>query len=144
MKEAMAAILHPEVSMENKEIAFDNFEQLVEGIDNANNIEALGLWQPLVDLLVSEQGELRKWAAWCMATAVSNNVKAQEKVRHWITATKVTASANANAIAATCLGCNTQARQASNTRPGPRCAEESYPCAFEWRAQLPAKSRQGC
>lgn len=81
MKEAMAAILHPEVSMENKEIAFDNFEQLVEGIDNANNIEALGLWQPLVDLLDSEQAELRKWTAWCMATAVSNNIKAQEKVR---------------------------------------------------------------
>lgn len=80
MKEAMAAILHPEVTLDNKIIAFDNFEQLVEGIDNANNMEPLGLWQPLVDLLGNEEAELRKWAAWCLATAVSNNVKAQEKV----------------------------------------------------------------
>lgn len=80
MKDAMAAILHPEVSLEDKLVAFDNFEQLVEGIDNANNMEPLGLWAPLVGLLDSEEGELRKWAAWCLATAVSNNVKAQERV----------------------------------------------------------------
>lgn len=80
MKEAMAAIRHPEVPLEDKLIAFDNFEQLVEGIDNANNMEPLGLWAPLVDLLNSEEAELRKWAAWCLATAVSNNVKAQERV----------------------------------------------------------------
>ena len=80
MKEAMAAIRHPEVPLEDKLVAFDNFEQLVEGIDNANNMEPLGLWTPLVELLDSEEAELRKWAAWCLATAVSNNVKAQEKV----------------------------------------------------------------
>jgi hypothetical protein len=80
MKDAMAAILHPEVSLDDKVVAFDNFEQLVEGIDNANNMEPLGLWEPLVGVLGSEEGVLRSWAAWCLATAVSNNVKAQEKV----------------------------------------------------------------
>jgi hsp70-interacting protein len=80
MKDAMTAIQHPDVSLDNKITAFDNFEQLVEGIDNANNMEPLGLWAPLVELLGSEEAELRKWAAWCLATAVSNNVKAQERV----------------------------------------------------------------
>jgi hsp70-interacting protein len=79
MREAMATIHSPDVSLENKEIAFDNLEQLVEQIDNANNMEPMGLWQPLVDLLQSEEGEIRKWAAWVMATAVSNNTKAQER-----------------------------------------------------------------
>lgn len=76
----MAAILHRDVPLPDKLTAFDNFEQLVEGIDNANNMEVLGLWEPLVGLLDSAEGELRKWAAWCLATAVSNNVKAQERV----------------------------------------------------------------
>jgi hypothetical protein len=80
MREAMAAIQHPDVPLSDKLIAFDNFEQLVEGIDNANNMEPLGLWAPLVELLGSESGDLRGWAAWCLATAVSNNVKAQERV----------------------------------------------------------------
>ncbi|KAI9850366.1 MAG: hsp70 nucleotide exchange factor fes1, partial [Pleopsidium flavum] len=42
MKESMAAIRSPEITMENKLIAFDNLEQLIETIDNANNMEPLG------------------------------------------------------------------------------------------------------
>jgi hsp70-interacting protein len=80
MKDAISAIENPEVDMENKMIAFDNFEQLVENIDNANNMESLGLWAPLVKLLESEEKELRMMAAWCAGTAVQNNVKAQERV----------------------------------------------------------------
>jgi hsp70-interacting protein len=80
MKDAMSAIQNPEVDMENKMIAFDNFEQLVENIDNANNMEPLGLWSPLVKLLESEEKDLRMMAAWCAGTAVQNNVKAQERV----------------------------------------------------------------
>jgi hsp70-interacting protein len=80
MKDAMSAIQNPEVDMENKMIAFDNFEQLVENIDNANNMEPLGLWSPLVKLLESEEKDLRMMAAWCAGTAVQNNVKAQERL----------------------------------------------------------------
>jgi hsp70-interacting protein len=80
MKDAMLAIQHPDVSLPNKIVAFDNFEQLVEQIDNANNMEPLKLWQPLVEQLGSGEAEMRKWAAWCLATAVANNVKAQERV----------------------------------------------------------------
>ena len=80
MRESMAAILSPEITLDNKLVAFDNFEQLIEVIDNANNMESLGLWAPLNGLLTHEEAELRKYAAWCFGTAVQNNVKAQAKV----------------------------------------------------------------
>lgn len=80
MRESMRAITSDEMDLENKLTAFDNFEQLVEQIDNANNIEPLGLWPPLLQQLESEEADLRRMAAWCVGTAVQNNVKAQEKV----------------------------------------------------------------
>ncbi|CAI4210388.1 unnamed protein product [Parascedosporium putredinis] len=54
MKTAMEAITSedPEVTLESKLVAFDNFEQLIENLDNANNIANL---------------------------AVQNNIKSQEK-----------------------------------------------------------------
>lgn len=82
MREAMAAIQSPEVDLDNKLTAFDNFEQLIENLDNANNMESLGLWMPLVQQLGSDEAELRRMAAWCVGTAVQNNVKAQERVSH--------------------------------------------------------------
>lgn len=80
MKESMAAILSPEISLENKLVAFDNFEQLIENIDNANNLEPCELWAPLTELLSSEEADLRRYAAWCIGTAVQNNVKAQTQL----------------------------------------------------------------
>lgn len=80
MKESMAALLSDEVDLENKMVAFDNFEQLVETIDNANNMEPLGLWTPLVGLLQHKEADMRRMAAWCIGTAVQNNEKAQDKV----------------------------------------------------------------
>ncbi|KAL2002515.1 hypothetical protein VTN02DRAFT_6650 [Thermoascus thermophilus] len=80
MKESMAALHSDEVDLENKLIAFDNFEQLVETIDNANNMEPLGLWTPLVELLQHKEPEMRRMAAWCIGTAVQNNEKAQDKL----------------------------------------------------------------
>lgn len=80
MKESMAAILHPDLSLENKIVAFDNLEQLIEGIDNANNMEPLGLWTPLVGLLQNQEPDLRQYAAWCAGTAVQNNPKSQERL----------------------------------------------------------------
>ncbi|KAB8416354.1 hypothetical protein FH972_024873 [Carpinus fangiana] len=77
MKDAMTAIQSPQVDLDNKLIAFDNFEQLVEGIDNANNMENLALWVPLVEQLDNTVSELRCMAAWCISTAVQNNIQAQ-------------------------------------------------------------------
>ena len=80
MKESMAAIQNPDITLENKLIAFDNLEQLIESIDNANNLENLGLWTPLIEQLVNDEAELRTMAAWCVGTAVQNNIKAQERL----------------------------------------------------------------
>ncbi|KKY25709.1 putative hsp70 nucleotide exchange factor [Phaeomoniella chlamydospora] len=80
MKEAIAVIRNPEATLDNKIIAFDNFEQLVENIDNANNLEPLGLWTPLIDQLNSVEADMRRMASWCLGTAVQNNVKAQERM----------------------------------------------------------------
>ncbi|KAI9672243.1 MAG: hsp70 nucleotide exchange factor fes1 [Alyxoria varia] len=79
MKQSMSAILHPDLDLDNKLVAFDNFEQLIENIDNANNMENLGLWTPLTRQLESNEPELRRMAAWCISTAVQNNPKGQER-----------------------------------------------------------------
>ncbi|KAJ5453880.1 Hsp70 nucleotide exchange factor fes1 [Penicillium daleae] len=80
MKAAMEVLHSDDTDLENKMIAFDNFEQLIEGIDNANNLEPLGLWTPLVQLLKHEEADMRRMAAWCIGTAVQNNEKAQDKL----------------------------------------------------------------
>ena len=82
MRMAMTAILAPysEVDLEQKLIAWDNLEQLIEQIDNANNMYSLGLWKPLVEQLDSSEPDMRRMAAWCCSTAVQNNVKSQEKL----------------------------------------------------------------
>ncbi|KUJ20127.1 Fes1-domain-containing protein [Mollisia scopiformis] len=81
MRASMAAILStdPEISVDDKLVAFDNFEQLIENLDNANNLAPLELWTPLLSCLQHEESELRKMAAWCVGTAVQNNEKSQEK-----------------------------------------------------------------
>lgn len=80
MKEAMQLIRSPDVSLKDKVTAFDNFEQLVENLDNANNMESLGLWTPLLEQLDSREPDMRRMAAWCLGTAVQNNVKSQERL----------------------------------------------------------------
>ena len=80
MKEAMKIIEDEENDLKNRLTAFDNFEQLIEGIDNANNLGPLELWEPLVKMLQDKEAELRTYAAWCCATAVQNNIKSQERV----------------------------------------------------------------
>jgi len=79
MKQAMHVIRNPEATAESKMIAFDNFEQLIENLDNANNMEPLGLWTPLIELLSSPEADLRRMAAWCVGTSVQNNLKSQER-----------------------------------------------------------------
>ncbi|KAK2764919.1 hsp70 nucleotide exchange factor fes1 [Arachnomyces sp. PD_36] len=75
-----AAPVTPETILENKLTAFDNLEQLIENIDNANNLEALGLWTPLIGELGNKEGKMRMMAAWCVGTAVQNNERAQERL----------------------------------------------------------------
>ncbi|KAF1961307.1 putative Hsp70 nucleotide exchange factor [Byssothecium circinans] len=80
MKDAMNIIDDSASTTEQKEVAFEDFEMLIQGIDNANNMESLGLWSRLIDKFQHEESNLRLWAAWCAGTAVENNPKAQERL----------------------------------------------------------------
>jgi len=82
MISSMAAIKSsdPDISLEDKLVAFDNFEQLIENLDNANNLEPLALWTPLLECLADKEKEIRMMAAWCVGTAVQNNEKSQERL----------------------------------------------------------------
>ena len=74
----MTVILHPEAEKEDKMTALDNFEMLIENLDNANNIEPLGMWQHLIGLLDSHDDDIRRMACWIIGTAVQNNPPAQK------------------------------------------------------------------
>ena len=80
MKMKMEVITQPDYTLDQKVLAFEDFEMLVQGIDNANNLEPLKLWMPLIEQLENPEPELRKYAAWCAGTAVENNIKSQERV----------------------------------------------------------------
>lgn len=82
MKESMSAILSsdPSLTLDDKLVAFDNFEQLIENLDNANNLAPLALWTPLLSCLSHQEAEIRRMAAWCVGTAVQNNEKSQERL----------------------------------------------------------------
>lgn len=79
MKQSMEVIENTHTALEVKMTAFDNLEQLIESIDNANNLEPLGLWTPLLKHLDNTEADLRRMAAWCIGTAVQNNPKSQER-----------------------------------------------------------------
>lgn len=58
--------------------ALDNFEMLVEQVDNANNMESLQMWPALLKLLQSsDEPQIQLNAAWIVGTAMQNNDKAQ-------------------------------------------------------------------
>ncbi|WVR06376.1 hypothetical protein IAU60_003407 [Kwoniella sp. DSM 27419] len=77
MKEKMATATDESVPVEERVEALDDFEMLIELIDNANNMPILKLWQPLLGLLSSSHSEIVAHACWIIGTAVQNNLKAQ-------------------------------------------------------------------
>lgn len=50
----------------------------MENLDNANNLVKLGLWEPILRQLESDEPSLRELAAWVCGTAVQNNSPAQK------------------------------------------------------------------
>lgn len=78
MKEAMQVITSDEADLETKLVALDNFEMLIENLDNANNIENLKLWDPLLKTLEDGSDEVVSGALSIIGTAVQNNKPSQE------------------------------------------------------------------
>lgn len=80
MREELSLAVNPTAPLEDRLVALDNFEMLIEQIDNSNNITSMGMWPPLISLLHSEEPKVQTAAAWILGTAVQNNDKAQVAV----------------------------------------------------------------
>ncbi|KAI8048773.1 armadillo-type protein [Gilbertella persicaria] len=76
--ESVECINDPNDTLENKVIALDNLELLIEGIDNARNIENMKLWPGIIQQLSAPEAEIRQGTAWVCGTAVQNNPEAQQ------------------------------------------------------------------
>ncbi|KAH9068074.1 nucleotide exchange factors-like protein [Lactarius deliciosus] len=77
MKEALAKAQDASLDEDARLTALDDLEMLVENIDNANDLEKLGMWEPLQGLLGSPSADVRVQALWVIGTAVQNNPSAQ-------------------------------------------------------------------
>ena len=77
MKEKMAYALDTSSPLDGRVEALDDFEMLIELIDNANNMPVLKLWQPLISLFGDPEPPIVEHACWIVGTAVQNNLKAQ-------------------------------------------------------------------
>ncbi|KAI9891852.1 MAG: hypothetical protein M1814_002417 [Vezdaea aestivalis] len=79
MKASMLVLTSASEPVAERVIAGDNLEQLIENLDNARDLQPLGLWTPLLSSLADPEPEVRRIGAWCVATAVQNHVAAQER-----------------------------------------------------------------
>ncbi|EPQ31402.1 uncharacterized protein PFL1_00737 [Pseudozyma flocculosa PF-1] len=77
MQEELAVALDATRPLDDRCTALDNFEMLIETIDNANNITSMKMWTPLVELLSASEPRIQTAAAWIVGTAVQNNDKGQ-------------------------------------------------------------------
>lgn len=86
MREELSVALDTNRTESDRIQALDNFEMLIEQIDNANNITSMKMWEPLLGLLTgSEESHATSPAIqiatlWIVGTAVQNNDKAQMTV----------------------------------------------------------------
>lgn len=78
MVENMKLVTNPDADLDNKIIAMENFEMLIENLDNANNIENLKLWDPILEILAYKEAELRSIALSIIGTSVQNNIPSQD------------------------------------------------------------------
>lgn len=78
MKQAIIVLNNEEATDENKLVAFENFEMLIENLDNANNIENMKLWPSIISQLSNPSREFQALAASVVGIATQNNPNSQE------------------------------------------------------------------
>ncbi|GAA5884502.1 hypothetical protein JCM6882_005278 [Rhodosporidiobolus microsporus] len=109
MRECMNVIegQSPEITDEDRYRAWDDLEMLIEDLDNANDLQNMGLWQPIVKHLTDSDDEVVKRACWVCGTAVQNNPKSQEAflaqdplptIASLVTSTSASAATRAKAL----------------------------------------------
>lgn len=79
MKEALEVAVDENQSSDARTQALDDFEMLVENIDNANDLSKLKMWEPLQQLLTSPTSteSIKMQTLWIIGTAIQNNPSAQ-------------------------------------------------------------------
>ncbi|KAF8929025.1 armadillo-type protein [Dissophora ornata] len=77
MLEALTVIKSPQATNDEKELAWEDFEMLIQQIDNACNMENMKMWPPILEELKNNDPKFREQAAWVCGTATQNNPKAQ-------------------------------------------------------------------
>ncbi|KAG9066329.1 hsp70 nucleotide exchange factor fes1 [Linnemannia hyalina] len=77
MLEALQVIKNPHSTDDEKDLAWEDFEMLIQQIDNACNVENMKMWPPILEELKSTNPKYREQAAWVCGTATQNNPKAQ-------------------------------------------------------------------
>ncbi|KAF9937707.1 hsp70 nucleotide exchange factor fes1 [Mortierella antarctica] len=77
MMEALNVIKNPNATADEKELAWEDFEMLIQQIDNAADIENMKMWPPILEELKNPNPKFREQAAWVCGTATQNNPKAQ-------------------------------------------------------------------
>ncbi|KZV75820.1 Fes1-domain-containing protein [Peniophora sp. CONT] len=83
MQEALARARDESLDEDTRVEALDDLEMLVEPIDNASNLEQLGMWTPIHDLISSSPSDaIKTQAVWVAGTAVQNNPKAQHAYKY--------------------------------------------------------------
>lgn len=78
MKQAIAVVENPDAADDDKLVALENFEMLIENLDNANNIENLKLWPSIIGQLLSSNLDFQVLAASIVGIATQNNPGSQE------------------------------------------------------------------
>ncbi|KAG0364003.1 hsp70 nucleotide exchange factor fes1 [Podila minutissima] len=77
MMDALQVIKNPQATNDEKDLAWEDFEMLIQQIDNACNIENMKMWPPILEELKNPNPKFREQAAWVCGTATQNNPKAQ-------------------------------------------------------------------
>ncbi|PKI84524.1 Fes1p [Malassezia vespertilionis] len=77
MREELAVGSDTRRSVEDRTTALDNFEMLIETVDNANNMQNMNMWPAVVHLLQEPTPAIQQASAWIVGTAVQNNDKGQ-------------------------------------------------------------------
>lgn len=68
-----------QVTEEKRLQAFDELEMLVEGIDNASNMDKMNLWPAIFECLQPEESlEVTRFALWIIGTCAQNNPETQK------------------------------------------------------------------
>ncbi|KAG0368526.1 hsp70 nucleotide exchange factor fes1 [Gamsiella multidivaricata] len=75
MLDALTVIKSPKATTDEKELAWEDFEMLIQHIDNAS--KNMKMWPPILEELKNSNPKFREQALWVCGTATQNNLKAQ-------------------------------------------------------------------